>query len=157
MPKNTLVSEQLNKHFEVSDLTTEQIFNSLTLYIYSFQNKQNDLHILAKLLPEDLIIKIVAYFDGDYLKIPTKEDYQNARLLALTFFLKEVQKWNWAEIKDFLNIGEEDKDFFSTISLGKKMSTIKENLSFDIKKLLGNIDKKEIEDILRGLLYTNEK
>ena len=156
MIENKLVAKQLQKYYEVSQLTTEQIFASLTLYIYSLQNKKNDLYILAKLLPEEYITAIISYFDGDFLQIPTKEDYQNSRLLALTFFLKEIQKWSWNEIKDFLNINKDDKELFSTISLGKQINSIKEDLNIDIKNLLTNLDQQDIDKLLKGFICNEE-
>lgn len=133
---NTAISQILEKHFKESDTPdSEKVFNQLSFYIYSMDADQNDLYILAKILsPEDLQ-KLITYYDGKHIKIPTNEKYEECLLVSLCFYLKEIKGWDWPEIKKFMGLPEKHKKHISTISLGGKINKIKDKLNNDLKTL----------------------
>lgn len=152
----SLINKKVREYFEVDKYSTKQIFDSLTLYVYSLQTDQNDLYLLAKLLPEDSISQLVSYYDGDYLRIPSKEDYREARLLALSFFLKEMQGWNWQNIRDFLHLPDKDSELLSSISLGRKINNIKDKMNKDIVGMLDNLEDSNLESLIQEYINNDE-
>lgn len=131
--KNTLES-----YFQQDDVLNEQIFNELVLYIYSLESKTNDLYMLSKILPEEYLQKLITYYDGDILKLPSREDYKTCVLTALCFWLKTFKGYTWFEIKEYLQIPDNNKDLLSSISIGGKINRIKEMMGED---LITNLDK----------------
>ena len=135
------------------DLSSNQVFDSLSFYIYSLQIDKNYLYLLAKMLPDGVIQKLVAYYDGDYLRIPSKEEYYSAKVLAVCYYLNEVRQWSWDEIKDFLEV--QDSEEFNPLALAKQITWVKTNLVRDLKESL--MDYSEHQDNLREFLrgYVN--
>ena len=154
MTENSLVNKKIQEYFKIDKLSAKQSFDALTLYIYSLQSNQNDLYLLAKILPESSISELVSYYDGDYLRIPSKDDYKVARLVALSFFLKEIEKWSWPNIKDFLSLAEEDADQFNTVSLGIKIKQVKDKMNKDLLNLLNKVNDSNLESKIQE--YANE-
>jgi hypothetical protein len=115
-----LIKQTLEDYFKKDEILTEQIFNQLTLYIFSLNSDQHDLYLLAKLLDNDSLQKIISYYDGDILRLPTREEYKTNILTALCFWLKTFKGYSWFEIKDYLKIPENNKDLLSSISIGEK-------------------------------------
>lgn len=136
-----LVKEKLDAYFKVEE-NSKNIFNQLALFIYfsESQKSNSDLFLLARLLPDEFLSKIIYYFDGDIIKIPTRQEYKDSYILALCFYLKEIKGWSWEEIKNFLPISEFNKnDDLSSISIGKKINTIKESMDRNLMKSLNSI------------------
>jgi len=144
-----LIEQTLDKYFkEVEEGEgTEKIFNQLALYLYSLDSHENDLYILAKILPEKELQKVITYFDGRHIKIPTQEKYQECLVLSLCFYLKEVKGWSWPEIKQFLDLPEKYKKEVSSISLGGKINNIKKRLTTDLKTLITSISVQDFHEL----------
>ena len=140
---------------ELDDIVTDEIdnlsnvFNQLALSIFSLESYDSDLYILAKILDHDNLVKVIDYFDGDTIKIPQKDEYRNAYLLAVCFFLKEKKNWSWQKIRETLKLDE--LNGISTISLGKKINVLREALHFDMKQLLDKIEIDIEDNILKGI------
>jgi hypothetical protein len=141
-----LIKQTLEDYFKKDEILTEQIFNQLTLYIFSLNSDQHDLYLLAKLLDNDSLQKIISYYDGDILRLPTREEYKTNILTALCFWLKTFKGYSWFEIKDYLKIPENNKDLLSSISIGGKINKIKDNLGKDLVEILEKIDEKQFID-----------
>jgi len=149
------INEKVKKYFEADKKVSKESLEIITWFIYQLEeNRQHDLWLIAKILPEKYSANLVSYFDGDYIKFPTKEQYIELRLLSVCFFLKEIQGWGWDQIKTFLNINEKDNESFSPISLGNKINKIKEYLVEDIKKILNKCEVKDDFYILKS--YVND-
>jgi hypothetical protein len=145
---NTLIHKKLDAYFKSQSSSEEKIFNQLALYIYAVQSKDSDLHIMAKLLELDDIIKLVNYYDGDQLNIPTKEEFWNSYLTAICFYYKVIKGMNWTEIKNFLNLPEKDKDMISAISLGYKINFIRDTITNDLKDILKQVKDQDYNELL---------
>lgn len=115
-----------------------KIYHQLALYIYSLESPNSDLYMLAKLLKEDDLIRLISYYDGDVIRLPKKDNYKDCALTALCFYLKEIKGWSWEKIHTYLDLPENSKDLLSSISIGGKINKVKEVLG---NELLKAIDK----------------
>jgi hypothetical protein len=129
--------EKLNNYFEKD---SQNIFDQLALYIYQHETKETDLYILAKLLPHESLIKVINFFNGDVIKIPTKIQFKECYLTSICFYLREIKKWEWNQIKKSLNLSEED---FNTYGIGRRINAIKDSLAKDILIALKMLVEKE--------------
>lgn len=141
MPNNTneLIKSRLEEYFKAEQANASETFNQLSLFIFNLEDSSSDLYKLARLLPEEQLYKIIEYFDGTVLKIPTKDKYKEALLLALVFYFYEVKHLSWGNIKSILHMETDFKDY-SSISLGKKIIKIRNALNKELKSLLMNLD-----------------
>jgi hypothetical protein len=133
----------LDSYLQQDDILNEQVFNELILYIYALESKDNDLYMLSRLLPEEYLQKLISYYDGDILKLPSREEYKTCVLTALCFWLKTFKGYSWFEIKEYLKIPDNNKDLLSSISIGGKINKIKENMGSDLLSNLDKIEEKE--------------
>jgi len=149
------IKDTLDKYFKTREKTAKESLNKVALYIYYLESKNNqsDLFLLAHLLPEEYLMKLINYFSGDTLKLPTRNEFVDCYLLAVCFYLKEVENWDWKMIKDFIPLSEPNKEILSSISLGRKINTIKENMTIEIKNILNNIKEKDFRKLLREDFY----
>ncbi|OQA15562.1 MAG: hypothetical protein BWY64_02839 [bacterium ADurb.Bin363] len=127
----------IDEYFRKEEELEKNNFDQLTLYIYSLESQTNsDLYMLAKLLKKEDLDKMVSYFDGDVIRLPSKEEYKSCVLTALCFYLKEIKQWTWPEIKQYLNLPDNYKDELSSISIGGKINKVKASLGKDLLKAL---------------------
>ncbi len=63
----------LDKYFIEDKENKKKIFDKLSLFIYQTESKDNDLYVLADMLETEDLLKLVSYFGGATLKIPTNE------------------------------------------------------------------------------------
>jgi hypothetical protein len=151
------LKQTLDSYFSEEDILNHQIFNELSLYIYSLDHRMNDLYVLAKILDEDSLQKLIAYYDGDLLRLPSREAYKTSVLTALCFWLKTFKGYTWTDIKDYLNIPDTHKDILSSISIGGKINKIKETLGQDIITMLENIEEKEFVNFYNEIIKKKEE
>lgn len=152
MISKSSIKKSLDEYFVSEKQNSEKIFTQLFLYICSLEsqsssNSPSDLYILAKLLKLEDIKKIIDYFDGDIIRIPRKEEYRVSMLVALCFFLKVIKGYEWSDIKDFINLSENNSDMLSAISIGRKINNIQKNLSKDIIDALKNLEINNMDEL----------
>jgi len=150
-----IVKEKLKKYLKVEEETASSLFEQLALYIYSLEAEKHDLYILAKLLPEKEISKLVAYFDGDTIKLPTKKEHRTLLLLGVCYYLKEIKRFTWEEIKTFLDLPENNQDLVSSISLGGKINKLNEKISKEWVEMLRNIKVSGLDEFAKGMKNEN--
>lgn len=162
MPSLNLIDRRLEELFKKSEENEYKLFTIIALIIYSYQNKfsNSDLYMLAKLIEEEesskeYFTKLVNYYDGDILKLPTKDELRYNQMLAITWYLKDFKGWDWTQIKAFMALPKYfEEEFFSSISFGKKISSIKDEINKELLLTLqrGNFPnlKKTIEDVLEN-------
>ena len=141
--------QTLDDYFQKDEILTQKIFDELALYIYSIESKDSDLYMLAKLLDKDSLQKIIAYYDGDILKLPSHENYKTCTLTALCFWLKVFKGYTWTEIKDYLDIPDNNKDLLSSISIGGKINKVKDYLGKDLIDMLEKVDEKDFVEFYK--------
>lgn len=148
------LKKKLDEYFKVSEYTAEQALNALSLLIFSFDSDKNDLFILAKLLKPEDVAKLVYYYNGASLKIPTIEDFKRAKILASCYYLREIKGWSWPDIKEYLGLTEEEElEDSSTKSIGKQLAKVKKDLRPDFLDVL--LNDYSLDKILKG--YANDK
>jgi len=143
------LKEQVEYYFKTQEQNDKEILNQITLYIYYLEGKttNSDLFILARILPFDYLNKLVSYYDGDILKMPSKEEFRKAYITAICFYLKEIKNWDWTQIKEFFPNNPEYNELLSSISIGKRINKIKDSLGSDLFKLLKNVKIEEIYNV----------
>jgi hypothetical protein len=154
LPKKS-IENTIKEYNKLEKQSAENIFNQLFLYICSLESKEyaSDLYILAKLLKPEDIKKIVDYFGGDFIRVPRKEEYRASSLIALCFFLKVIKGYDWADIKDFIKLSDNNADILSTISIGRKINNIQNQIGKDILTALQGL---EIENIDKLFSYFSD-
>ena len=145
----------LDQYFIKDEILNEKMFNELVLYVYSLESRDSDLYMLSKLLNEESLLKLISYYDGDILKIPSKEEYKNCLLTALCFWLKTFKGYTWFEIKEYLDIPENNKDMLSSISIGGKINKLKDSLGKDLVKVLERTDEEQFMNFYRKMQDMN--
>jgi len=157
--QNFYMNQRINDFLETEKKCNRELLAQLTLYIFSLESKEqkHDLYLLAKKLPMEQLIDIISYFDGDTLKLPTKEQFFKSYIISIAFYMKTVLELDWTQIKEILNLPSNESDRLSSISIGRKINDIKEKFSKDIYKIFNSIDldvegikatKKEIDKVL---------
>lgn len=141
--------KSIDEYLNLEKQTAESVFIQLFLYICSIESQYyvSDLYMLGKILPPEQIKKIIDYYDGDSIRIPRKEEYNVSMLTALCFFLKVIQGYSWADIKDFVNLPENSSDILSTISIGRKINNIQSKIGKDIIKALQNLQLANMDEL----------
>jgi len=136
----------LETYFEKDTLDNKELFNQLLFYIYAINNTTSDIYMLAQLLPDEYLTKLIFYFDGDTIKLPSKKEYKILLLTALCFWLKEFKNLSWNEIKQIIDFDILEKSIeISTISLGNKIIKLKKQMGEHLYKQLQN---QNIENII---------
>lgn len=148
--RNDLLADKLQSYFsQYEKETPKEILNQISLFIYSMEGGDSDLYTLAKLLPDESLQKVISYYDGAQIKVPTKEEFRNCLLIAITFFLHDVHGYSWTKIREILNIPEADQEMLNTVSLGKKLSTIKNELRRQLILLLDKVGESDLKRIIK--------
>jgi len=150
-----ILRKRLEEYFEKDKYTSKKIFEILSLFIYQLEAGETDLYMLAKLIPEENLRKLINYYDGDKIYMPTVEKYKECKLLAFTFYMREIKRKPWSEIKGILNLPENFESEISSISLGKKHPEIKKKLNEEIITVLKQTLKDSIEN--QNMIKTLEK
>lgn len=148
MKKNKIIERRLSEYFEKEKYVAKDIFNQLSLFIYSIEDSTSDLYNMAKILPDEHLEKLINYYDGAIIKIPTKEKFKEALLLSLLFYFYEIKKLSWSEIKEIIDYDTYFKDY-SLISLGKKIIKIRKIIN---KEMIGILQRLDIKTVLEDVI-----
>lgn len=110
----------------------------ITLLVYSIEcNQKNDLYLLGKALQEENSLnKIVEYFSGTTIKLPTKEEYIIYTQVAIYFYLIEVEGKKFSEVTDLL---KQNGNEINHIIIGKKLSEFRNKLTDKLNKIIGEL------------------
>jgi hypothetical protein len=148
MSFNKVLEKALKEYFEVSEYNTEKAFNALSLFIYTLESKENDLFILARLLDSESLGKLISYYNGAEIHVPTKEEYRYSKIFAACFYLREVQKWNWPQIRDFLKLDDEDELKFDSSALGHKIKKLMEDSTPEFMSILMDSELYDMKSVM---------
>lgn len=148
-----ILKKRYEEYFKKERYTSEKIFNILSFFIYQLEAGETDLFMLAKLLENKDLRKIIKYYDGDSIRMPSVEKHKECELLAFTFFMREIKKKSWNDIKQILKLPENFENEISSISLGKKHTEIKKKINEETINILKQTLKDSIESqkILKSL------
>jgi hypothetical protein len=147
MSQNKVIQDIISEFARKEQENDKQILNQLAFMVFAEQYPKNDLYVLGKILPEDSLLELIHYYDGAVLRIPTKQDYRDAMLLIMAYWLKEVRKWSWDQIKNELK-GATDA---SMVVLSRKVNELTETLDQRMKEMLGALDTGSEQELLQYL------
>jgi len=149
---NDLVYERLENHIKTIDENDLKIFYKLSLLIYQIECKETDLYMLANIISPKELIRLISYYDGDVMKLPSKAEFREAFFLTITFYLKEIKNMSWNGIKELLSLPEKDDELLSSIAMGRKISQIRQDIFKDaVQTLQDNISKEKLNSIIKEL------
>lgn len=148
--------ERINKVLHDHDMYREknafELLETLKALIYRKSSDRHDLFYLYKVFPEDLIIKLIDFYNGASIRIPSKKEYRDLLILVISFYLKEIEGRDWAYIKNVLSV---DSSFsINGNSLGKKIAEIKKEMTADLYNLFQDI---KLNEFIETLNRINEK
>ena len=144
--KQSKLTETVAQYFEQAEQKDTEILKQLQLYIYGMDSGDSDLYMLAKLLPEEYVDKLVDYFDGGTLTFPSKENMRVLKMVAIVYFLKKIKGLPWKKIRELLNI-EEDSNI-NTSTFSRRIDKIDDYLKQTFKVLLDRMSQEDVEKIL---------
>lgn len=159
--KNFQLHKKIKEYIEEEEKDSELLLNRLTLFIYGIESEQTDLHVLAKICgeskdPQDYLIRMIDYFNGELIRLPSKQNYRKCMLISVAFFFKEIQGYAWQDIYRILNLPEREKEQLSPISIGRKVKKIKKIISDSLYNLIEDIDESEIDKLLEKYNKNNK-
>jgi hypothetical protein len=147
------ILKDIQEFFKADEQSTKDLLNQVTLFVYSIEKSSSDLYHLAKLLPDKYLTKVINYFDGGVIRVPSKEEYKKNLLLTIMFFLSEIKGYDWAKIKEILDL--DDDPSISTISIGKKLQKIKSQIRGRLQEILISLNLNEVLEIVKKEQFEN--
>lgn len=165
MPSLNLIDRRLEELFKKTEISEYKLFTIIGLIIYSYQNKfsSSDLYMMAKLIEDndsakDYFTKLVNYYDGDVIKMPSKEELRYNQMLGITWYLKDFKGWGWVEVKKFMALPKYfEEEFFSSISFGKKIASIKDEINKELLLVLQKGNFPNLKQTIGEVLENGEK
>lgn len=142
------IFNKIKEYFVVEAKTSDEIFNRLIMWVYGQYVHEYNLYELAKLLPDEHLLRLIDYYDGKLLKLPSKMEFQECFLIAIIFYLKEYKQYSWDQIKNIFDTYPDGKQLFNSISMSKKI--------LKIRKLKKNLHK-QLQLILEDLSLSDEE
>jgi hypothetical protein len=155
--QNKIIEEKLDEYLKTESELEAKIFYQLSLLVYKLNCPENDLHIMAKILPPEHLKNLINYYDGDTMKLPSKEQFHESLMLGITYYLKKIKGMSWTDIKEFLDLPEHNKNLISAISLGGKINKIDDRITYQLGKALKQIDPAEAKKVIKQLKSGNVK
>lgn len=135
------MDDVINKINNVFEEENKVLLDTITFMVYEIENSdKNDLFMLTKLLDDKSLTNLIDYFNGNTIRVPTKEQFKISSILAYMFYLTDIKQMSFQEAKDSL------KDIGIDISgqevlVGKRLSSIRRKLTIKLMEIV-----KEMED-----------
>lgn len=135
------MDDVINKINNVFEEENKTLLDTITFMVYEIENSdKNDLFMLTKLLDDKSLTNLIDYFNGNTIRVPTKEQFKISSILAYMFYLTDIKQMSFQEAKDSL------KDIGIDISgqevlVGKRLSSIRRKLTIKLMEII-----KEMED-----------
>lgn len=112
----------------------DEFFNILSIVMSSEVNPM--LSVMFKILGLEKFVELVNALSGVTIEIPDRHDFQDAIVLALSKYYRDVKHLNWKETRKQIEF-----DDFAPLRMGKKLSKLDRNIQKEIIEIL----KKEEE------------
>lgn len=112
--------DQMNDLFLTKKVSnSNRVVEALSIILnMSYGQKNKALVDLYNLKGLDTFVEIVSLFERKTITFPSKDEIKEAVMLALIFYLREVEGHSWAEIKEIVPFE------FSSISYSFKLKTL---------------------------------
>ncbi len=134
---NNVFQEKINNLFKKkSSSEVDILFNIIDLLFYN-SVRSTDLCHLYKSLDLENFIKVCSIVDGREIKIPTKEEIEDLLITSLIYYDKEINGYDWQEIK------EKYSEFnISSIKFSFKIKKLNEFIKSHLKNLYKELEAK---------------
>ena len=143
---NSLLHKQIKKFFKKEKKDTKDLLNNIALLICKIMSPKTDLYDLYAndKIDSECLNELINHYDGCYIKLPSKKEWKDYLLLTLIYCYKIVKGLNWEEVKNELNIPEDEKTISMTISQGLKVKNLTERIQYEYHEVIGKLSDKEI-------------
>ena len=157
-----LVNNRVDRYFGGREYEEFEKFWLLSLMIFELEdaNDDSDLYMLVELLKDNptsrqYLTSLISYYNGDIIRMPTKEKFRYCTMLGICWFLKDFKGWDWNKIKSYLDIPEWmmndlEKEIYTTISFGRKIGKLKSRLQ---KSFIDSLESTDL-DLLKEFSRT---
>jgi hypothetical protein len=123
----SVFERQMREAFKPVD-EQNALFSAVALVFYH-NVKISEIFDVYKLLGMENFVKLIHLLDGRTVRLPTSEELQDAILLALCFYYREVEGLEWDEIHGKIPF------CFSSISMSYKLKSLNAALRGELKKI----------------------
>jgi len=90
---------RIKKAFSGKKEIKSELWEIVNLILYE-NSKDRVLIDLYNLLDKETFVKVISTMDGRTVTLPTKRELEEALLLAVLYYEKEINKKNWREIQE---------------------------------------------------------
>lgn len=125
--ESSVFERQMREAFKPVD-EQNSLFSAVALVFYH-NVKISEIYDVYKLLGIENFVKLIHLLDGRTVHLPTSEELQEAILLALCFYYREVEGLDWDEIHDKVPFQ------FSSISMSYKLKSINSAIRSELKEI----------------------
>jgi hypothetical protein len=113
------------------------LFSAVALVFYH-NVKISEIFDVYKLLGMENFVKLIHLLDGRTVNLPSSAELQEAILLALCFYYREIEGLEWDEIHDKIPFQ------FSSISMSYRLRSLNSAIRSELKKIFsGGLGKKK--------------
>ena len=121
--------KKINDLFKNKSKGEVDIFFEAINLILSISIKNRDMLEIYKILGLENFIKLVNFFDGKTIKVFEQKEFQESFMLALYYYMREIEKKSWAEIKEECNFEVQ------TIKYGIRLKKLNEYIKNQLNDL----------------------
>lgn len=147
MSKSKEVLKRLSDLVDEAEKNDAEMLMSLIWLVFESESKQHDLYFLAKTLNVNQLEKIIDYYNGGTLRIPSKKEFRECLMTVMALKMK-FDGVPWESTKKTLGI--KDKESYNSTNILRKMNNVSEDIKQNIYKMFK--EKKEISEIAVRLL-----
>lgn len=150
MDKQEII-QKLTDYLEKDNENVKSLFGQIVFFIFQTEGK-NDMYKLFQFLGFDNTIKMVDYFAGKTIKLPTRQEFLDTMKWAIIFYMREYLGASWKEISKQLDTEGYDGTIDCEVSVERKVRTIKRRMNKHIYKMLHEVGEEGLFDIYSSLI-----
>jgi hypothetical protein len=154
----TLLKKQLDEYFRKEKVDTRELIKKISVLIFQYEIPNTDAAKAVAITDIDVINKLVNYYDGGTIKLPTKQEWKDCLMMLVYYYFKNVKGMDWKDIRKILNISSEDDNVRDRISLGLRVKSFSDKIrkelsvSVGLKDKINKLEDREIVKALKELL-----
>lgn len=134
--ESNVFEKQIREAFKPVD-EQNSLFSAVALVFYH-NVKFSEIFDVYKLLGMENFVRLIHLLDGRTIHLPTSEELQEAILLSLCFYYREVEGLEWEEIHDKIPFQ------FSSISMSYKLRSLNSGIRSELQGIFrGDFGKKK--------------
>jgi Mor family transcriptional regulator len=125
--ESSVFEKQMREAFKPID-EQNSLFSAVALVFYH-NVKISEIYDVYKLLGIENFVKLIHLLDGRTVYLPTSTELQEAILLALCFYYREIEGLDWDEIHDKIPFQ------FSSISMAYKLKSLNAAIRSELREI----------------------